>query len=234
MNNFIVGLDLGSSQDFTAVAILERVGNDYHCRDIRRFELQTPYPEIVRTMAAMFDQPPISGGVLAVDMTGCGQPVVEMLAEAKIKGQLHGIKITGGSTSTRKGNHWNVSKLELVSALVILFQNGRLRLAAELPGLEDLLKELRNFQVKVTAANNETFSSWRDSIHDDMVLALGVGIWLGERLNTFNYSEWRSVNRSDNVEDGDGRPAAVPANVERVARRLGGVPNVRGGGWGMG
>jgi hypothetical protein len=36
--------------------------------------------------------------------------------------------------------------------------------------------------VKVTADRNETFSSWRERDHDDLVLALAPGVWMGERL----------------------------------------------------
>jgi hypothetical protein len=44
-----------------------------------------------------------------------------------------------------------------------------------------LVKELDNFKVKVTVAANETFESWREKDHDDLVLATAIAAWLGER-----------------------------------------------------
>jgi hypothetical protein len=37
------------------------------------------------------------------------------------------------------------------------------------------------FQVKVTASAHETFGSWRENAHDDLVLAVALAAWLGER-----------------------------------------------------
>jgi hypothetical protein len=44
-----------------------------------------------------------------------------------------------------------------------------------------LVRELQNFQVKITAAANETFGVWRDGQHDDLVLAVALASWWGER-----------------------------------------------------
>jgi hypothetical protein len=45
-----------------------------------------------------------------------------------------------------------------------------------------LRKELQAFRVKVTANQNESFESWREQDHDDLVLASAMAIWAGERL----------------------------------------------------
>jgi hypothetical protein len=37
------------------------------------------------------------------------------------------------------------------------------------------------FQVKITAAGNETFESWRERDHDDMVLAVVLACWAASR-----------------------------------------------------
>jgi hypothetical protein len=43
-----------------------------------------------------------------------------------------------------------------------------------------LSREAQNFTVKVTPAGNETFESWRESEHDDLVLALALACWAAE------------------------------------------------------
>ena len=52
---------------------------------------------------------------------------------------------------------------------------------AELPEAEILVAELKAFSVKITQAGNETFESWRERDHDDMVLAVAMALWLAER-----------------------------------------------------
>ena len=43
-----------------------------------------------------------------------------------------------------------------------------------------LMKELQTFRVKIRTSANETFESWRERDHDDMVLAVALAVWMGE------------------------------------------------------
>ncbi len=65
--------------------------------------------------------------------------------------------------------------------LQVLLQTRRLRIAQALPEAAILTKELETFQVKITAAANETFGAWREGQHDDLVLATGLAAWAGEK-----------------------------------------------------
>ena len=51
----------------------------------------------------------------------------------------------------------------------------------ELPLCKVLQKEMQAFSVKITTAGNESFEAWREKDHDDIVLAVALGVWLGER-----------------------------------------------------
>jgi hypothetical protein len=53
----------------------------------------------------------------------------------------------------------HVPKKELVTCLQLLLQNRRLHVAGSLREAKVLVRELRNFQVKATAAANETFGA---------------------------------------------------------------------------
>ncbi len=75
----------------------------------------------------------------------------------------------------------NVPKKELVSTLQVLLQARRLRVAPALPEAQTLVRELLNFQVKITPAANETFGAWREGQHDDLVLAMAIAAWQAER-----------------------------------------------------
>ena len=91
------------------------------------------------------------------------------------------ILVTGGSGfSEPEQGCFRVAKKELAGVVRacldgrrVTFAKGKLR--------DVLLKELRTFKVKITAAGNETFESWRESDHDDLVLAVALSLWMGER-----------------------------------------------------
>ena len=71
---------------------------------------------------------------------------------------------------------YHVPKKELITALQVVMQGRRLQIARSLPEAATLVRELQNFQVKITAAANETFGAWRDGQHDDLGPGGGSGL----------------------------------------------------------
>ena len=69
------------------------------------------------------------------------------------------------------------SRKGLVSILQVLLGTRRLHVAADQPDARQLARELETFQVKLTQAGNETFESWRERDHDDLVLAVALACW---------------------------------------------------------
>jgi hypothetical protein len=103
-----------------------------------------------------------------------------MIRAAGLHADLRPILITAGhATGTGDDGSMHVPKKELVSTLQVLLQGARLKIA-RVPDRDVLVKELLAFRVKVTAAGNETFESWRDRYHDDLVLAVALAAWLAE------------------------------------------------------
>ena len=78
----------------------------------------------------------------------------------------------------------NVPKKDVIAAIQVLLQTNRLSITRELPLADVLIRELADYQVKITASANEAFGAWRDGQHDDLVLALGIALWLGESLKS--------------------------------------------------
>jgi Terminase RNaseH-like domain len=190
---YVVGLDLGQAQDYSALTVVERTAPPdaepiYAVRHLHRWPLGTSYATIADDVAALVYRPELLGCRLAADRTGVGRAVVEMIdqALADAKGEnraadLVGILITAGHQTVREGHDWHVAKKELVSALQALLSSGRLKIAPELALAETLVKELKAFKVKITVAGNETFEAWRERDHDDLVLAVALAVWLADR-----------------------------------------------------
>lgn len=164
-------------------------GPVYYVRTLKRWPLGTAYTEIVNGLVKFLRTPTLENAVLVVDQTGVGAPVVEMVAEAlrreRVKVSLCGVTITAGHEVHLVGRgRWTVPKKTLASVLQVLLQNRRLRVAPELSDAETLTRELLAFRVKVsTATAHESFESWRERDHDDLVLAVALAAWAAETLD---------------------------------------------------
>jgi hypothetical protein len=191
---YFTGVDLGQTQDFTALAVLERCkrqaagiserrANHYAVRHLERFALGTPYTSVCTRLVCLFESEPLAGSTLAVDQTGVGRPVLDMLRRSGIKAAIQGVTITGGhkAAADPRGG-WLVPKKELVSNLLVFLQSRRIQFARPLPETSVLVKELLDFQVKITPAAHENFGPSRDGTHDDLVLAVMLAAWLGEHF----------------------------------------------------
>ena len=187
MTRFFVGLDLGQANDYTAVAVLQKLeatagsnGADYHVRHLERVR-DMPYPQIVGKVKAMLQSSTLAGSSsLVIDQTGCGRPVFDMFKTAGLSPV--GVQIHGGDSVTHEGDTWRVPKRDLVGVLQVLFQSsGRLKISKKLPLASTLQGELLNFKVKIDPRTaHDAYSAWREQDHDDLVLAVALACWWGE------------------------------------------------------
>lgn len=196
---YVVGVDLGQSQDYTAVCVVEsgpsgvpavatRPQRAYQLRYLSRLPLGTPYPEIVRQVLALLERAPLTRAVpLVVDKTGVGAPVVDMFrvgVKPYAGVRPRAVTITGGESVQREDPFdLRVPKRHLASLLVALYQSRRLQMAPSLPLVRDLIEELKNFKVKVNlATGHDSYEAWRESIHDDLVLTVALACWYAEQV----------------------------------------------------
>jgi len=199
MNQYIVTVDLGELNDYTAITVLQEVyvakdkGDPrmlmrghlplpqmermYHLRHIERPVLRTPYPEIVDRVGALMRSPQLKDNAdLVIDATGVGRPVVEMFDRAGI-GNIP-ITITGGyGVTARDDGGFSVPKRDLAAALQALFGSDRLKVASGLPLADVFLKEMENFKMKISQTGATSFEAWREKDHDDIVLSVALGAW---------------------------------------------------------
>jgi hypothetical protein len=187
---YFVGLDLGQAQDYSALVILERRGFSpqnytFDCRFLHRWQLKTPYPQIVADTVRYMNSESLNKGVrerpvLALDQTGVGAGIADLFRQEKMAAKLIPIYITSGSDVTREGDVRRVPKRVLVTNTAIALQSGKLKISEELPLTKTLTSELENFQAKITSAGNDTYGAgaeWRVGNNDDLVLALALALW---------------------------------------------------------
>jgi hypothetical protein len=160
----------------------DRAVGQYAVRHLERLPLGTPYTSVAEQLVRLFAQAPLTDSTLVIDSTGVGRPVVDWLRKSNIQAALQPLTITGGYQANREADGgWRVPKKELVSVLQVLLQARRLKVAPTLAEAGTLVRELQNFQVKITTAAHETFGTWREGLHDDLVLAVAVAAWQAER-----------------------------------------------------
>jgi hypothetical protein len=196
---YFVGLDLGQSADYTALAVVQSVKERkdkgsfqtvLHLRHLERYPLRTPYTDVTDGVAALMgnealnrdEYDPSRGRVakpkleLLVDKTGVGVAVTDLLKARGLR--FTPVTIHGGERVTRSGGAYNVPKLDLVAALEVPFHTQTLKVAEGLELWGALRDELQNFRRKVnTKTAHASFEHWRETDHDDLVLAAALACW---------------------------------------------------------
>jgi len=166
---FVVGVDLGQANDFTAITIADRILEmvddreqpaRYEVSHLQRLKLGTSYPRIVEIVVKIIKAlpPRSSPPILVVDATGVGRPVVDLMRRSG----LHpiAVTITAGFNEGQTGNFArSIPKRNLVSALQVVFQGGRLKIARGLAEGQPLVTELMNFKLKISASGHDSYEA---------------------------------------------------------------------------
>jgi hypothetical protein len=188
-----VGLELGQAQEFTALAIVEKTEADpysydptlasYAVRYLERFPIGTSYLEIFHRVEEVFADLALKQGSLVVDQTGVGKPILDLLMNSRLSDRLTRLTMTAGLQGNWEVNRgWPVPKQDFVGQLQILLQSRRIQIADLLPLASLLVKELENFRMKLVLKTSEDpLAQWRDGMNDDLVLAVAIAVWQGER-----------------------------------------------------
>jgi hypothetical protein len=163
---YFVGLDLGQKTDHSALAVVERGGcrsDEILVRYVERIPLKTPYPKVVERVREIVQKEPLHGKCsLAVDATGVGAPVVDMLKSARLGCDLTAVTITGGERASDDV----VPKRDLIAGLQVLLETGKLRVG-RLRESAWLKTELLDMRTSLRGTRE----------HDDLVIALALACW---------------------------------------------------------
>ena len=96
-----------------------------------RWELRTP--RIVERVVEVTRSPELAGhSHLAVDATGVGRPVLDMLRDCPPGCILMPVIVTGGERETHEAGYYRVPKRDLIIGLQVLLQREALQIAAGL------------------------------------------------------------------------------------------------------
>lgn len=155
--------------------------------DLVRFPLQTDYvlmAATVKSAVAQISTRPHKP-ILVIDHTGVGRGVFDIFRHAGMNIPLIGVTITGGSKVHQDQDRpweFSVPKKDLVSALQVVVQNDRLRVAPALQLAEVFTREMQSFRIKIKTSSNVTYEAWREGDHDDLVLSVALACWMAERM----------------------------------------------------
>jgi hypothetical protein len=179
---FYLGLDLGQRQDPSAVAVVEKQGENLLLRHVERAPLGTPYPKVVERMRRMVEHRELRQGcALAVDATGVGAPVVEMLRGAALGCEICAVTITSGERESETASGWNVPKQDLIAAMQVPLERGALRIAREMREVGPLVKELMDMKSVRGRSGRVRLGADGCDEHDDLVIAVALACWRAGR-----------------------------------------------------
>ena len=173
---FVMGVDLGQSQDPTAIIVLRHareplttwtvdernhktkqdIEEFFDCVHAERVPLGMSYPGVVEHIRTVLNRPPLRDNChLVIDESGVGRAVGDIFDEAGLRPVR--VSITAGTDATKQGGRrWNVSKALLISGVDARLHAGELRFAAELGEAHALHEELKDFRRHVTTASTRS------------------------------------------------------------------------------
>jgi len=185
MGAVTIGIDIGQTNDPTAIAVVEmewrgpedRREDHYVCRHLSRLPLGTGYTQVTARLAEI-----VTGvrdyrstiRAVYLDATGVGQPVADALMGA-------GVRVTptyftyGDRRKVNEDGSISLGKAFLVSRLKVLMQSGRMHLART-DEADAMQKELMDYEIRVNEHANETYGAFKTGAHDDLVTALGLAV----------------------------------------------------------
>ena len=118
---------------------------------------------------------------------------------------IHG----GDRTIQEERFNWRVPKRDLVATLQVLLLRKRLKVASKLELGPVLNQEMLNFRVKIDPTTaHDSYSAWRERDHDDLVLAVALGCWWGEKGPKKKYH----ITGTAPVIGGGNPPPGIEAN----------------------
>ena len=195
---FLIGLSVGQGSQPTGVAVLEKskvpgqAGSapvkTYACRYLRRWPPHTTYPMLHSALAVMLDGPPLAHSDLIVEAGTSLSAVIAFLRKHRLRARMRPTEVKVSTPQGFSDHTWKVTKGSLIETARQVLQEERLvfddqmppEVRATTPPVQTIYQAMLNYPFNKTPAANEAFAS-RDGEYDDLVLAVALACWYGER-----------------------------------------------------
>lgn len=203
--SYIISMDPAQLHDYSALAVLEKTDTAYRILSLKHKQ-HLPYTEIVEWAKKVFLNPQFSKDVTSppvfvLDIGGVGMAIKDMMTAAKV--ETVGIQYTGGAAVSREGDNWHVSKSFIVGKFLAAWDEGRVLMPSGASFLDMFQGELRAFRGEMSAQGRAKFEAEQGE-HDDLVMAVGQGVWYGEQAGPVDCG-W-GVSRIKGPRGFDGEP----------------------------
>ena len=217
--DYIVSVDLGQSQDYSAMAVLRRqwwrtgerpdpsTAKLWHeIPQLIRWPLDTPYPKIIQNIveAVRYIESVAKFGVaLVVDQGGPGRPVIDLLKKAKVR--PIGITIIAGDHVTiRPDESMTCPKRDICAALVVAAQSGDLKVSNKLPLADDFETEVKAFGYTINRRTAKMgYESIVAKVNDDLVVSAAMGLWYSTQILSTAFVSETGRQTADDYHDYD-------------------------------
>jgi hypothetical protein len=196
-SSFLVGLSVSQGAP-TGIAVLEKVKPParrgqrsvatYYCRYLRRWvPPDTAYPILVEELQAMLSGALRNCALVVEAGTGL-RTVVSMLRTNRLPARIHPVEVKTSAEDTHVGDAWRVSKGSLIETTRQVLQEERMvfdecmpaEVMATTPPVRTVYQALFTYPYDRATVVNEAFAA-RDGEYDDLVLAVALACWYGER-----------------------------------------------------
>lgn len=168
---------------------------------------QCSYPQLIEETKTRLSDPAIANNVIhLVDATGVGVPTIDFMRESGL--DPLGIWITGGRQAGSNATGLTVPKVELINALQLALDANMIEFAQGLNPeiVKQLIHEFGTFkEKKTTKTGAKTYEAWRESDHDDLILALAIAVWWILKtvgINIVQKRRFSTENDYDPLRDG--------------------------------
>ena len=175
----LMGWDIAQTTDSSIIAVLECSGNPamYWVRRIVKLAKGMPYDQQVKECRSLFFQ--YQDATLLIDRTGVGLPICDMI----VAGGLRPIQVSltaGDMLNEPEPGKVNLPKRDMVASITKIIQERRIKVARGCENAPLFRKELKAFQLKVSASGHNTYNAAQGS-HDDTITAVGLCLWRGDK-----------------------------------------------------
>lgn len=160
---YLIGIDFGKHADHSAIAILQKLGEELRLVYLHEFKLETPYTAVIGTVGVLNEAYAFEAGYL--DQTGVGEAPYEEIR--RFMPAMEGVTLTPPV------------KVDVLGKLKLALEQGLLTLPRD---NSELLVQMTNQRCQPTAAGALKFTH-PSGTHDDQLWSLALAVYASSQEN---------------------------------------------------